>query len=75
MNEPYFYLNLWSDREIYYPEEMPALDDGRWTLGKWKGAYLRLSEIMDADTGAMSYERTTRFFSSTIETGIKILAF
>jgi hypothetical protein len=69
VDEPYFYLILWSEKEIESFNQLPALKNGNWILSGWKGGILKLSEIQSFNTVDGQREMVKMFFSS----GIKML--
>lgn len=74
INEPYFYVNQWSAKGIKYPKKLPALPAGEWSYGKWKGAYLTLSELIKEKSNEKQFKRAGAFFSSAIETSLKLIS-
>ena len=69
VDEPYFYINMWSANEpiiITAPEKLKG--QGEWVKEGWQGAYLRLSNIIDKDNPEKQWKRINRFFESGIIT-------
>lgn len=73
IDEPYFYVNHWSEEKIQYPKELPALRHGRWGESDWKGAYLKISEIVSG-RNELNTEMAADFFSEAIDLSIDFLA-
>lgn len=67
VNEPYYYLSLWSEQAVDNFKELPALKSGEWITTGWTGGVLRLSEILQSPSAEVQYEKTKLFFQSGIE--------
>ncbi len=72
IQEPYFYVNHWSEGKVQYPKELPALKNGRWAESDWKGAYLKLSEIVSG-RNELNTEMAADFFSEAIDLSIDFM--
>lgn len=72
--EPYFYVNQWSREGIKYPKKLPSLPAGEWSTGKWKGAYLTLSELLKEKSNEKQFKRAGAFFSSAIEASLGMIS-
>ncbi len=69
VNEPYFYINVWTADglfEVKNPEKLKG--HGEWVQQGWKGAYLRLSSILEKESPEKQWKRINRFFESGIIT-------
>ncbi len=69
VNEPYFYINIWSAEgsiTINSPEKLKG--HGEWVQEGWQGAILRLSLILEKETAEKQWKRINRFFESGILT-------
>ncbi len=69
VNEPYFYLSIWSKDPLEFPKNMPSLPSGSWMNPVWNGGILRLSEILKYDSPGDQYNTVWSFY----KTGIGIL--
>lgn len=73
-DQPYFFVNPHSEREINYPEPMPDLSLGKWHKDSTHFAYLQLVDL-DPDKDLEHQEdRIAGFFSEAIERNLGIVA-
>lgn len=70
VDEPYFYINHWSESEIAYPESLPKARFGYWNTKDWKGLVLPASAIL-AHTNQEALVRI--FFREGISATMKLL--
>ena len=67
VDEPYFYLSIWSGDPLEFPEKMPLLEAGNWMMPGWNGAVLRLSEILLHHSPKEQYEYAISFFKAGLQ--------
>ncbi|MBA7557237.1 hypothetical protein ES705_49981 [subsurface metagenome] len=67
-NEPYYYLNFWSENPADDVKDLPTPDAGDWIKSGWNGGVLKLSELLDKSSATEQYNLVKSFFNS----GIKI---
>ncbi len=67
VDEPYFYLSLWSDQAVKNFSELPDLKSGEWIRTGWTGGVLRLSEVLQSPSAELQYKKAELFFKSGIE--------
>lgn len=67
VDEPYYYLSIWSKDPLDLPTKMPPLKRGTWMMPGWNGAVLRLSEILLHDSAEDQYASVLSFFKSGIQ--------
>lgn len=67
VDEPYFYLSLWSKDTVEGFENLPKPAAGDWMRTGWKGGVLKLSEILRAYTSENQHQLTKSFFTSGID--------
>jgi hypothetical protein len=72
VEEPYFYVNHWSDNDVDYPESLPNLDKGQWHLDNWKGVYLKISDFLDKDDN-IKVDVVESFLSAGIDASIDLV--
>ena len=66
VNEPYFYLSFWSEKEIKNNSVLPSLETGNWMMPGWNGAVLRQNEIISENSAKNQYLRVKHFFEEGI---------
>ena len=71
VDEPYFYLSLWSKEPVEEFENLPEPAAGEWIRTGWKGGVLKLSEILQAFTAEKQHQLTKSFFNSGIDILLK----
>lgn len=64
--EPYFYVNFWSNDNQNLPNKLPELSAGRWLSNEWKGAILPVSEIFILKDRKFQASTALNFFDSAI---------
>lgn len=69
INEPYFYLSFWSEKELRNSTKLTPLKNGKWMTPKWKGAILKHSEIINETSAQKQHLLVKQFFSE----GVSIL--
>ncbi|NOQ23828.1 MAG: hypothetical protein GQ564_00560 [Bacteroidales bacterium] len=69
INEPYYYLSLWTKNTVVDFNKLPAPDAGEWITTGWNGGILKLSDILKKTSSKSQYDHVKTFFNS----GIKIL--
>ena len=69
VNEPYYYLNYWSEEPVENFNSLPHPEAGHWIPEIWNGAVLKNSEILVSGNAESQEEMVSRFFDS----GIRIL--
>ena len=67
VDEPYFYLSVWSKDKLKLPDKMPGLAAGNWMTPGWNGAVLKLSEIIAHDSAEAQYDLAISFFTSGLQ--------
>ena len=67
VDEPYYYLSIWSSDTVEFPTPLQPLIIGNWRMPAWNGAVLKLSEIINYRTAEEQYECVLSFFKSGIE--------
>ena len=67
VNEPYFYLSFWSEKEIKNIANLTPLDFGKWMTPNWNGAVLKHSEIINETSAENQYLRVKQFYNRGIE--------
>ncbi len=73
VNEPYYYLSFWSEKEIKNISNLTPLDFGKWMTPNWDGAVLKHSEIINETSAENQYLRVKQFYNSGIEQLMHIL--
>ncbi len=68
IDEPYYYLSIWSKDPIKFPTKMPSLKNGRWMMPGWNGAVLRLSEILNYHSPDNQRDSVISFYKSGLQT-------
>lgn len=68
IDEPYYYLSIWSRDPIEYPTIMPSLKNGKWMMPGWNGAVLKLSEILNYHTSNDQRDSVISFYKSGLQT-------
>ncbi len=71
VEEPYFYLSIWSANPLEFPERMPELKGGTWMMPHWQGAILPMSEILRVPSPEEQEAYTMSFFESGLEVLLK----
>ncbi len=71
VEEPYFYLSIWSANPLKFPEKMPELKVGTWMMPDWKGAILPMSEILRVPSPEEQEAYTMSFFESGLDILLK----
>jgi hypothetical protein len=71
VEEPYFYLSLWSASPLEMPQNIPKLKAGTWKTPNWNGAILPMSEILQSASPEEQESSTLSFFESGIEILLK----
>lgn len=66
-NEPYFYVNFWSENNQSLPSQLPELSRGRWLNGKWKGSILPVSEIVMLKDRKFQASAVLNFFETAMD--------
>ena len=64
VNEPYYYISLWSEKPINNFNDLPNPADGEWIKTGWNGGVLTLSEILKKTTAEEQYNMVKSFFKS-----------
>ncbi len=64
VNEPYFYLSIWSKDPLKIPTRLPSLEAGHWMMPGWNGAVLNLSEILSQSSAEEQLDCANSFFKS-----------
>jgi hypothetical protein len=64
INEPYFYLSYWSSENINELEHPEAIAHGKWMMPVWKGAVLRISDILKEKKSISQNQMVYEFFES-----------
>jgi hypothetical protein len=65
LDVPYFYVNLHTDKDIYFPSKLPLLKYGQWSAENWNGAYFKISNIYELPIEKQA-EVLLEFFDSVI---------
>jgi len=73
VNEPYFYLSFWSEKETKNSSNFPSLDFGNWMTPNWNGAILKHSEIINETSAEKQYLRVKQFYNSGIKQLMQLL--
>jgi len=73
VNEPYFYISFWSEKEIKNSSNIAPLEFGNWLTPEWNGAVLKHSEIINGTSAENQYLRVKQFYNSGIEQLMQIL--
>ena len=68
VDEPYYYLSIWSKDPIEYPAKMPLLKNGKWMMPRWNGAVLKLSDILNYSTSNDQRDSVISFYKSGLQT-------
>ncbi len=68
IDEPYYYLSIWSKDPMEYPTKMPSLKNGCWMMPEWNGAVLRLSEILNYHSPDIQRDSVISFYKSGLQT-------
>jgi len=67
VDEPHYYLSIWSRDPMELSLKMPLLKAGSWMMPEWNGAVLRLSEILHHQSPIGQYECAISFFNSGLQ--------
>jgi hypothetical protein len=73
VEEPYFYVNHWSDQAIEYPEKLPALGTGAWNTKDWVGAILKISKIVELEDAGQQKELVEKFIEGAVKANLQLL--
>ncbi|MCF6358604.1 MAG: hypothetical protein L3J54_12445 [Draconibacterium sp.] len=73
VNEPYFYISFWSEKEVKNISNFAPLKIGNWLTPDWNGAVLTHSEIIDGTSVENQYLQVKQFYNSGIEQLMQIL--
>ncbi|NOR74332.1 MAG: hypothetical protein GQ525_04155 [Draconibacterium sp.] len=73
VNEPYFYISFWSEKEIKNSSNLANLDFGNWMTPNWNGAILKHSEIINETSAKNQYLRVKQFYINGIEQVLQLL--
>ena len=73
VNEPYFYISFWSEKEIKNSSNLTSLDFGNWMTPNWNGAILKHSEIINETSAENQYLMVKQFYNSGIEQLMQLL--
>ena len=66
IDEPYYYLSLWSENKSIDFNKLPALESGNWILTGWQGGVLKHSDILKFNSAEEQCERVRKFYNSGI---------
>jgi len=67
VKEPYYYLNIWSEKPVNGFNNLSSLPAGEWMNPDWNGAVLKHSELLDRTGPEQQYELVQLFFNSGID--------
>lgn len=67
MNEPYYYLSLWSEQTLAHFQELPAPEAGKWISAGWTGGVLGLSDILMEKSAKAQRDKVNLFFLSGMQ--------
>lgn len=73
VDEPYYYLNFWSEKPMDNSDNLTALPVGQWMMPNWNGAVLKQSEIMQQKTAEEQFEIVKSYFKQGIDIVFKHL--
>lgn len=71
-DEPYFYMNIWSAEDDIEMKDLPSLEKGNWITEEWKGAILKIGDLVGLETPGEQVRVTTRFFTDVINKGLDL---
>ena len=73
IDEPYYYLSIWTKEPLEMPVELSSPGSGHWITSQWNGSVLRLSALMKHDTAEGQHDAVVAFFRQGIQTVMEIL--
>ena len=68
VDEPYFFVNIWTEDGVKLPDGLPAPEHGRWQREGWQGAVLPYSVLSMPEVPSEQFAIADRFFQHTSET-------
>ena len=70
INEPYFYLSFWVEKELKNIKKLTPLKIGKWMTPDWNGAILKHSDILNETSAQKQHQLVKQFFTS----GVSVLS-
>lgn len=67
VDEPYFYLSIWSDHPLVDFKNLPSPAYGEWIRTGWTGGVLKLSEILEESMPERQYSMVRSFFNTGMD--------
>jgi len=67
VNEPSYFLNLWSEQPVSGFKDLSALPAGEWITSGWKGGVLKHSVLLTRSKPGEQYDLVSSFFNSGID--------
>lgn len=74
IDQPYFYINYWTEKAIPKSFKSPELKHGQWGKDGWKGASLKIKDIYKYSETEEQVGIVSKFFSTCIDHAIDILS-
>ena len=73
IDEPYYYLSLWTKDPLEMPDGLSSPGSGTWVTSQWNGAVLRLSDLLKYDAAKGQHTAVVTFFNQGLQTAMEIL--